>query len=256
MGHIELSQPVYNASLFTLLVTLLKRKCFSCHRLRISASRSRVLKVKLMLLSCGRLKEALELDARLMACAGAAAADPGPAAALAEGGGDGADAEDYALAAELARQERMLSDLEAECTILGGEDVGCGLGTTGTARFAQQLRLAREGLLKDFLAAALTRVCANCTALPMDVRRDGSNKLFRKRLSHKAAASMREAGIRYRSALGALAASCVAATSRRRAASAPDTSARRSPASLSGRFSRISVDSMPSSCADSDTNCV
>ena len=33
-GHLELSQPVYNVGLFPLMVALLKRACFSCHRLR------------------------------------------------------------------------------------------------------------------------------------------------------------------------------------------------------------------------------
>jgi DNA-directed RNA polymerase I subunit RPA1 len=140
LGHIELSQHVYNASLFTLLLTLLKRKCFACHRLRVSAARSRALKVKLMLLSCGRLKEALELDAQLLA------RPPGAAAAAAAAAEEGEDGEaDAAVAAELAHQDRVLGDLEVECINEGGANVGCGLGVAGGAggadrRFSQQLR--------------------------------------------------------------------------------------------------------------------
>jgi len=139
-----------------------------------------------MLLSCGRLKEALELNEALVY-----------RSKVGETG-------DARVQGELAHQDSVLSGLEIECINTGGVDVGCGLGVTGTERFSQQLRLTREQFLKEFLASALARVCANCAALPCDIRKDGHNKIFLKKLSPRASAKMEEEGVRYRSALSIL----------------------------------------------------
>jgi len=81
-GHIELAVPLYNPSLFPLLLKMLQLKCFACHRLRTAARATRALAVKLMLLDLGRYAEALGLDAALGSAAGGGGG----------GGGRGAEA--------------------------------------------------------------------------------------------------------------------------------------------------------------------
>jgi DNA-directed RNA polymerase I subunit RPA1 len=74
IGHIELSVPLYNPTLFPLLFRLLRLKCYACHRFRAPQRMSQILKAKLMLLDCGRIVDVLELDDRLRAAGAAAAA--------------------------------------------------------------------------------------------------------------------------------------------------------------------------------------
>ena len=66
-GHIELCVPVFHPLLFPTLYDLLRRKCFACHRFRAPAAASDALRAKLMLLDCGRLADAMALDAALAA---------------------------------------------------------------------------------------------------------------------------------------------------------------------------------------------
>jgi DNA-directed RNA polymerase I subunit RPA1 len=207
-GHIELSVPVLNVLFFPTLFRLLRLKCFACHRLRIPASRSRVLKVKLMLLDCGRLEDALALDMRL-------AARPSAAAELSAGGAGGsqrkrgadADEPEDVIDAELARQAALLRDLEIECVAARGIDVGCGFdpdSATASSQFSQTVRAYRAGAIADFLANVPPKTCANCSAATVAVSKNGYSKIFRKRLGAAAAARMEALGIKYQDATNVL----------------------------------------------------
>jgi len=66
MGHIDLCVPVYNPTLLNLLYKTLRLKCFACHHLRCTGTQARVLVAKLMLLDCGKLAEAVDLDRLLL----------------------------------------------------------------------------------------------------------------------------------------------------------------------------------------------
>lgn len=74
IGHIDLSVPLYNPTLFPLLFRLLRLKCYACHKFRAPQRMSQILKAKLMLLDCGKIVDVLELDDRLRSAGAAAAA--------------------------------------------------------------------------------------------------------------------------------------------------------------------------------------
>lgn len=202
---------MYNTTLFTELFRLLRLKCFSCHRLRIAASRGRLLKVKLMLLDCGRLEDAMSLDARLAARENAVE----ELVAAAAGSKRGKDAESVEL--ELARQDKILHDLEIDCIALRGADAGCGIAA-GAGEFSHHVRSFRASAVAEYFASCPTKSCANCGALALGIKKDGYSKIFLKSLSAKAAVAMEDAGIRYRSATGILRARVIAAEARARAA--------------------------------------
>ena len=61
IGHIELAGPVYNPLFFNELVKLLKRKCFNCHRIRITEEKISYIILKLKLIKTGHLLEASAL---------------------------------------------------------------------------------------------------------------------------------------------------------------------------------------------------
>ena len=206
-GHIELSVPVLNVLFFPTLFRLLRLKCFACHRLRIPASRSRVLKVKLMLLDCGRLEDALALDMRLAARPNAVAEMASAAVGSLRKRGADADEPEDAIDAELARQAAMLRDLEIECVAARGIDVGCGFdpdSATASSQFSQTVRAYRAAAIADFLANVPPKTCANCSAATVAVSKNGYSKIFRKRLGTNAAARMDALGIKYQDASSVL----------------------------------------------------
>ena len=61
VGHINLAAPIYNPFLMKDVYKLLKSKCFSCHRLRIHASKRDTYIVCLKLLKAGDLVVSQEL---------------------------------------------------------------------------------------------------------------------------------------------------------------------------------------------------
>lgn len=61
-GVLELCVPVYHPLLFPLLVKILRTKCWACHKFRVSKVVQHTFRTKLVLLTQGRLKEALDLD--------------------------------------------------------------------------------------------------------------------------------------------------------------------------------------------------
>jgi DNA-directed RNA polymerase I subunit RPA1 len=220
LGHIELAVPVYNPTLFPLLYRLLRLKCYACHRFRAPAQESRILKVRLMLLDLGRLNEAMDLEARMLARPaasdelargdfGAASGRRGGGAKKKKGKASEADAEEMeeenddgasGVQSEALRQSRFLADVELDCIAHGGPDVGCGLGADPGAQYSQQVRAYRATIIADYLRSFPAKTCANCRALALPVRKDGYSKIFQRPLSRKAAAGMGALGVRYRSA--------------------------------------------------------
>ena len=67
LGHIELPVPVYNPVLFMTMYNMLKRKCLSCHRFRLSAHKIQEYRVKILLLDTGYIDEAMTLRAKMLA---------------------------------------------------------------------------------------------------------------------------------------------------------------------------------------------
>ena len=162
LGHVELHVPLYNPTLFGELHRLLKLKCFSCHRLRVAASRSRLLSVKLMLLDVGRVDDAMRLQSLLESAASgdeptlltpgdAEGRRTGRAKRKAAAAADDDGANDDTAAAALARQARILDDYELECVVQGGDDVGCGLSSSSAGRYSAHVRSILEAEIKSYL---------------------------------------------------------------------------------------------------------
>eukprot|EP01022_Parablepharisma_sp_SALTPOND_P026873 TRINITY_DN650_c0_g2_i2.p1 TRINITY_DN650_c0_g2~~TRINITY_DN650_c0_g2_i2.p1 ORF type:complete len:3079 (-),score=321.26 TRINITY_DN650_c0_g2_i2:17406-26642(-) len=61
LGHIELTAPVYNVFLFTILYKLLRSKCFNCHKFRLTDHKRLYFALKFRLIKLGMLKEAAQL---------------------------------------------------------------------------------------------------------------------------------------------------------------------------------------------------
>jgi DNA-directed RNA polymerase I subunit RPA1 len=192
MGHVELCVPVYNPTLFALLFRLLRLKCYACHALRVTALRSRILVVRLMLLDCGRLGESMALDETLVRAAAGAVAPP-------------ASERDADTEAKLTAQNKVLDDYEVECTLACGKDAGCGLGSDGgPGRYSFSVRGARSAAVDEFLRSAPAKTCGNCGALALPIKKDGFSKLFQTPLTPAAALSMAAKGVRYTSATATL----------------------------------------------------
>jgi len=62
LGHIELTAPVYNVFLFTILHKLLRAKCFNCHKFRLTDHKRLYFSLKFRLIKLGMLKEAAQLN--------------------------------------------------------------------------------------------------------------------------------------------------------------------------------------------------
>jgi DNA-directed RNA polymerase I subunit RPA1 len=230
LGHISLSVPVYAPPLFTTLYKLLRLKCFACHGLRIAASRSRLVKIQLMLLDLGRLDEALSVEKRVREASTAAAASVNAgilAAPVAEEFGAEVEGEAPAkgkgakkvkskkgnstaeVDARLAAEEAVLQQMETDCLVAGGSDVGCGFSPHHTGmgvhhRYSQHVREQREKIISEYLSSFPAKTCHNCQAIAIPIKKDGYAKLFSKPLPKKALSNMAASGIRYVSATAAL----------------------------------------------------
>lgn len=159
LGHIELPVPVYNPVLFSQMLTLLKRKCFTCHKFRQAGARSRVLRVKILLLDNGYVNEAAQLGELLEQRNGI---------------------EDEPSQRTIQRQQAILDEYERlalsrrSCSNNGKINLLCPL-----PRFAE---VTREKLTTDFLKSIKNK-CENCGAISPAVRQDAHAKIFLKGLS-------------------------------------------------------------------------
>lgn len=198
MGHINLSVPVYNPTLFTILFKLLRLKCFACHHLRTPASRSRMLAVQLMLLDVGRVEEAMELESKIRQAVATAEAAPAHHTSSeskgsdskssgkkggARKGGDASLGRDD-VEAKLAVQDSILTAYEVDCIAVGGPDVGCGFSDTRVGevgvhhKYSQHVRKFRDEIVATYLSSFPAKTCANCKAASIPIKKDGYSKLF------------------------------------------------------------------------------
>lgn len=137
-----------------------------------------------MLLDCGKLNEALDLDAKLL-----------------ESPPEGWD---NSFSGNMKYEEKLLSDLELDCIAIGGPDVGCGIQISGAAKYSQQTRKARDEFIADFLRSFPSKKCDNCMALSLQVRKDGYTKFFQRPLRRNQKATMDALNISYESAVRTL----------------------------------------------------
>lgn len=172
LGHIELPVPVYNPVLFGHMLTLLKRKCFTCHKFRSASARSRVLRVKLLLLDNGFDDEA---------------------AALAELLEQRNGVEDEPQQQTFRRQQAILDEYER----LALSQAGSGKRLRPLARLSE---VQREKLTAEFFKG-LKAKCENCGAISPGLRQDAKAKIFLKGLSARSRKVNRSKNLTVTSAL-------------------------------------------------------
>lgn len=173
LGHIELPVPVYNPVLFTHMLNLLKRKCFTCHKFRIASARSRVLRVKILLIDNGFDEEARVLSELLEQRNGV---------------------EDEPPQRTFQRQQAILDEYER----LALSQVN---GTSGKIRpLARLSEVQREKLATEFFKGVKAK-CENCGAISPGLRQDSNSKIFLKGLSARSRKVNRSKNLTVTSAL-------------------------------------------------------
>ncbi|GMF49967.1 unnamed protein product [Phytophthora fragariaefolia] len=177
LGHIELPVPVYNPVLFGQMLNLLKRKCFTCHKFRVASARSRVVRVKILLLDNGFENEAAQLSELLEQRNGV---------------------EDELPQITLQRQQAILDEYERLALSKSANN------NTGKAQLLRPLpRLAevtREKLAIEFLKGMKNK-CENCGAISPALRQDANAKIFLKGLSARSRKVNRSKNLTVTSAL-------------------------------------------------------
>ncbi|CAH0473375.1 unnamed protein product [Peronospora belbahrii] len=159
LGHLELPVPVYNPVLFGQMLNLLKRKCFTCHKFRVASARSRVVRVKILLLDNGYENEVDQLAELLEQRNGV---------------------EDEPPQRTFQRQQAILDEYERLALSKSNSM------SNGRLRLLRPLpRLAevtREKLAAEFLKGMKNK-CENCGAISPAIRQDANAKIFLKGLS-------------------------------------------------------------------------
>lgn len=165
MGHIELPVPVYNPVLFPKLLTILKRKCFNCHKLRLDCSKSRVYRVKIMLYDCGLAEEVVTLTELLEQRDGI---------------------EDEAPHQVIKRQQAILDEYERFAATKRN---------THNKMRSRAVQVERERLEAEVLKTTKQK-CENCGAITPSVRQDSNAKIFIKSLSARSRRNNRQKNLK------------------------------------------------------------
>eukprot|EP00548_Thalassiothrix_antarctica_P002369 CAMPEP_0194143518 /NCGR_PEP_ID=MMETSP0152-20130528/12684_1 /TAXON_ID=1049557 /ORGANISM="Thalassiothrix antarctica, Strain L6-D1" /LENGTH=1793 /DNA_ID=CAMNT_0038842973 /DNA_START=122 /DNA_END=5503 /DNA_ORIENTATION=+ len=181
-GVIELCVPVYHTLLFPTLVKLLKLKCWACHKFKISDIELQTYRTKLLLLSEGRLQEALELDelisstskvrmTKFMKQNGKKMFEKEPMIST--------DRSDRILSEVLNGVLRKDKDSDDDASSIAENDDGYNTSKSGT-----YIREKIRELKREFHADCVARKkCAHCNAFSPRIRQDSYNKIFQAPLS-------------------------------------------------------------------------
>lgn len=176
LGHIELPVPVYNPVLFSQMLSLLKHKCFTCHKFRVASARSRVVRVKILLLDNGYDDEAAQLSKLLEQRNGI---------------------EDEPPQRTFQRQQAILDEYE-RLALSKSRSSHC--NTQLLRPLPRLAEVTREKLATDFLKSMKNK-CENCGAISPAVRQDASAKIFLKGLSARSRKINRSKNLTVTSAL-------------------------------------------------------
>ncbi|KAF4130790.1 RNA polymerase Rpb1 [Phytophthora infestans] len=177
LGHIELPVPVYNPVLFGQMLNLLKRKCFTCHKFRVASARSRVVRVKILLLDNGFDNEAGQLGELLEQRNGV---------------------EDEPPQRTFQRQQAILDEYER---LALSKSITSTNGKTQLLRpLPRVAEVTREKLVIEFLKSMKNK-CENCGAISPAIRQDANAKIFLKGLSARSRKVNRSKNLTVTSAL-------------------------------------------------------
>ena len=190
LGHIELIKPVCHPLLFNDLYTLLRLKCFFCHRLRLGASEVRKHVLKLALLDAGRWEDALGVDAAIASEVDKRMPKGGGHKDIADGfwaylngdrnaevcpPADGGGAAEGATPKD--RKAAVASDVTSRLLAAHGDALSAkGCAGAQTLHVRELRRAARKEFIDELARAA----CAHCNARSPGLRKDAT-KIFRRR---------------------------------------------------------------------------
>ena len=162
-GHIELCVPVYHPLFFSKLLQLLKLKCWSCHKFRLSERQCQLFEIKLGLVDVGRAGEALGLEEKMAGLLGKM------------GGGVLASGSNKEKRTNLnSYSEAMDVFLNQQRTSLQNSS-----SSQNTVSLTMHERSLRRKILKEFASACTQCVkCQNCGGFSPKIRQDQFNKVF------------------------------------------------------------------------------
>lgn len=165
-GHIELDVPVYYPMFFGELVRILKAKCMSCHKLRVSSTRVRYYLLRLMLLEMGDTAAANSLF------------DLVAPSQLDKGDGEqGVSTEEVPIEKTLLDIERRFKQFCKSRSICSKPEL----------MIKQMQREVIDSFMKLCQA---TKRCENCSAFSPAIRKDGAAKIFQKPIPQRQRKSM------------------------------------------------------------------
>jgi len=187
-GVIELCVPVYSPLVFPNLVNLLKVKCWNCHKFKLPLVTQQAYRTKLYLLSNGRLKKALELDALLSQASKVRTTKS-----------------KYSKLIAKAKREQVLKEVMQRVIEECDDDMivdSSSSSSSSDAISGTYLRQTTNDLKRQFQAdCVLTTKCANCNAYSPRVRTDAYNKIFQAPFGATQARTNKKQGIQITPAL-------------------------------------------------------
>lgn len=174
LGHIELPVPVYNPVLFGHMLNILKRKCFTCHKFRVASARSRIVRVKILLLDNGFEEEANMLSELLEQRNGV---------------------EDEPPARTFQRQQAILDEYERLALSASMNE-----NSPRLTPLPRHMEVQREKIAAEFFKNMKGK-CENCGAISPGIRQDSNAKIFLKALSARSRKINRSKNLTVTSAL-------------------------------------------------------
>ena len=157
-GHIELAVPVYHPLLIVDLVTLLRIKCLSCHRLRGPPRRLSILRAKFNLLYLHKIQQFHDLDQEIMYVTR-----------------DNRNEDDKFSPRIAQALDAFLRDLQPNPDILRKRP-----------HFNSMERQLHKELVQEVFATCKNaKACAFCGAFSPKLRHDAHNKIFQAPLAQK-----------------------------------------------------------------------
>eukprot|EP00658_Telonema_sp_P-2_P041530 TRINITY_DN2971_c0_g1_i1.p1 TRINITY_DN2971_c0_g1~~TRINITY_DN2971_c0_g1_i1.p1 ORF type:complete len:1072 (-),score=265.32 TRINITY_DN2971_c0_g1_i1:57-3272(-) len=185
MGFINLCVPVYHPMMFSTLMSILQKKCFTCNRFRMSRTRTNRYVQLLTLLAGGHLVEACDL------------VDAGLSCALISTEGKGKDDKLDQVLRE--RREAFVDGLldVAEKAMGKLRD-----GQSRAAALSPHIMEFRREIADSFLKRVPSKKCENCGAFAVKLRREGVRKIFQLPYSKIAQKAMDAHGLKLHSVMG------------------------------------------------------
>ena len=200
-GHIELCVPVYHPLLFQEMMTMLRIKCYNCHKLKVISRQARIYATKFRLLEYGEYGLASTFDvvlANKMNKAGLQVNNEDQGGDDSAGGSSSKKPQQQVNKAMLKHQGGLIIDQYLK-EINTDLDKKIKPNNQYVSTYEDTIRRdITKALISDCKGA---RSCPNCGAFSPKIRQDNSNKVFQSPLSATSRKMNEAEGIKLRPAL-------------------------------------------------------